>query len=257
MNAIPMKKFLIAVLLTGCNLVVRAQSLSPQTINVGGGQGNAGTLYLDWSVGEMAGVQTLTSPANLLSQGLLQPDAFGPFPVKLIYFTGKALDAKNELKWATSEETNNDYFQVERSSDGLKFYPLTRIAGAGNSSRSKTYNYYDLSPDAVSYYRLTQVDYDGTYSYSKIVALKQPLSGAHYQVYPNPTDGVLNVSGIRNNKQVELYVLDKTGRVLSRQKSGAVENVKLDLQVLPAGNYILNIIDQTTGLSHAHLFGKR
>lgn len=252
-----MKKFLIAVLSVSCSWSVYAQSLSPQTINVGGGQGNAGALYLDWSAGEMAGVQTLTSPANLLSQGLLQPDALGPFPVTLIYFTGKALDARNELNWATSEEINNDYFQVERSSDGLKFYMLSRIAGAGNSSRSKTYNYYDLSPDAVSYYRLKQVDYDGTYSYSKMIALKQPLQAAHYQVYPNPTDGVLNVAGIRSNRPVELYVLDKTGRVLSQQKPVAVQNTKLDLQALPAGNYILNIVDQATGLSYTSHFGKR
>ncbi|MCF0051582.1 T9SS type A sorting domain-containing protein [Dyadobacter sp. LJ53] len=251
-----MKKYLIAVLLANCTLVVRAQSLSPQTINAGGGQGNAGTLYLDWSVGEMAGVQTLTSPANMLSQGLLQPDAFAPFPVKLIYFTGKTFDAQNELRWATSEETNNEYFQVERSSDGLIFYSLTRIAGTGNSTQSKTYHYYDLSPVALSYYRLKQVDYDGTYSYSKIVALKQPLAAAQYVVYPNPTDGVLNVSGIKIDKPVELYVLDIAGRVMTQQKSGAAENIKLDLQALPAGTYILNVVDQRTGSGFTSLFGK-
>jgi hypothetical protein len=52
-----------------------AQIIAPQTVNVTGGSNRKGNLRLDWSVGEMALVNTLSSPetGHILTNGVLQP----------------------------------------------------------------------------------------------------------------------------------------------------------------------------------------
>lgn len=52
--------------------IIEAQTLSPTVINSSGGVIQNSSNSLEWSLGELA-ITTLTSPANLLTQGFLQP----------------------------------------------------------------------------------------------------------------------------------------------------------------------------------------
>lgn len=52
---------------------IEAQNLSPTVVNSSGGIIQNSSHSLEWSLGELA-VSTLTSPANLLTQGFLQPN---------------------------------------------------------------------------------------------------------------------------------------------------------------------------------------
>lgn len=52
---------------------IEAQNLSPTVVNTSGGVIQNSSHSLEWSLGELA-VSTLTSPANLLTQGFLQPN---------------------------------------------------------------------------------------------------------------------------------------------------------------------------------------
>ena len=51
-----------------------------------------------------------------------------------------------------------------------------------------------------NYYRLKQVDLDGSYEYSKIVAVNFDLAETTVKVYPNPASTVLNFNGVGNKK---------------------------------------------------------
>lgn len=53
-----------------------AQSIAPQAVNSTGGSHRKGNLRLDWSVGEMALVNTLSSPdsGTIITNGVIQPD---------------------------------------------------------------------------------------------------------------------------------------------------------------------------------------
>ena len=86
-------------------------------------------------------------------------------PVELISFTAKSVieDGKNMvvLNWTTLSETNNDYYTIERSSDGMHFEELSRVQGAGTTTDISTYYAADENPFmGVSYYRLKQTDFD-------------------------------------------------------------------------------------------------
>ena len=67
---------------------------------------------------------------------------------------------------------NNDYFDLQRSADGVHFYSIAWIDGAGTSNQLLFYSYKDADiTSGLVYYKLAQSDYDGTVSYSKIIAM--------------------------------------------------------------------------------------
>lgn len=139
-----------------------------------------------------AGVITSFSPITLGSSGL-----DNPLPVELLSFNATAANEKVNLKWVTASELNNDFFTVQHSTDGVEFANLGNVAGQGTKQSATTYNFVDSSPmGGVNYYRLKQTDFDGTLSYSNIIAINLDLE---WLLYPNPatygTDVTINKKG--------------------------------------------------------------
>ncbi|MGV6862671.1 MAG: hypothetical protein ACWA41_12945 [Putridiphycobacter sp.] len=96
--------------------------------------------------------------------------------IELGTFTGFADGTTNVIEWTTLSETNNDYFVIEKSLDGENFVAVEKINGAGDSFEEINYNFVDRRVDAeLTYYRIKQVDYNGEYSYTPIVAIKNHL----------------------------------------------------------------------------------
>ena len=102
-------------------------------------------------------------------------------------FTGTWPSGQSEvvLSWATTRESNDRYFLVQRSANGQTFNTFDTVAAASNAANGYTYNALDSSPLPDSdYYRLQAVFLDGKVSYS--VAIKvvsrppvQPADTAH------------------------------------------------------------------------------
>lgn len=83
-------------------------------------------------------------------------------PIGLLYFNGKNIGECNEIEWSTASETNNDYFVIDRTLDGVYFNLVTEVDGAGNSTGKIIYKIYDSAlGNNIKYYKLTQVDFDG------------------------------------------------------------------------------------------------
>jgi len=85
-------------------------------------------------------------------------------------FTGTWPAGQSEvvLSWATTFESNGQYFLVQRSADGQTFNTFDTVAAAANAA--STYNALDPSPFPDSdYYRLEAVFLDGRASYSVII----------------------------------------------------------------------------------------
>lgn len=94
---------------------------------------------------------------------------FITLPVELINFEVNCEKGTTQLNWQTSSEHNNDYFEIQRSFDGLSFTNIGKVNGAGSSTTIQTYQ-FELNERILQpgYYRLKQVDYDGAKEYSKI-----------------------------------------------------------------------------------------
>src|SRR5690606_15403615 len=106
-------------------------------------------------------------------------------------------------------EADNDYFGIERSSDGVNFKQIGKVAGTGNSYKLTDYSFVDYTPKSgqTNYYRLRQVDVTGSYAFSKICAVTFEGSQT-ISVFPNPVlnkFSVFGVAGNINKEHIALY----------------------------------------------------
>ncbi|HAP02312.1 MAG TPA: hypothetical protein DCQ93_10360 [Bacteroidetes bacterium] len=184
-------------------------------------------------------------------------------PITLTSFTAQKInhDLDALLEWKTSSEENNHYFEIEVSTgaitDGnILFEKIGEVTGNGTTEVEHHYSFIHKSPakSGFRYYRLKQVDLDGSYSYSNIVALSFSPEILLTNVYPNPTDNViyfdLNISG---EKQITFSVTDLLGREMILNSSfvhAGVQTMNADVSNLAQGIYFLNISDGGNTIIH-------
>lgn len=178
-----------------------------------------------------------------------EPEAGSFMVIELLSLTASEREEYNLIDWTTLSEKNNDYFTLERSSNGVDFRPITAMKGTGSSNIQRTYMYKDMNPmRGVSYYRLTRTDFDGTYKRSKVIAVRRHFS-SYYQISPieNETAGNYQLSIITENFGVyELSIVDMTGEEVYQEKIKVAENEinhNLNLTKLKDGDYDCYIQD--------------
>ena len=104
-------------------------------------------------------------------------------PISLISFTGKTVGADNELKWVTASEKNNNYFTIEKTTDGTIFDILGVVNGAGTSNAILDYQFTDYNVSStLNYYRLKQTDYDGVFKYTDLISIDNRSSKVEKQI---------------------------------------------------------------------------
>lgn len=172
-------------------------------------------------------------------------------PVELFSFTAEKYNEKQAIiKWITVSETNNDYYTLERSNDGISFETIEIIKGAGTTNSLKSYITYDLNPlRGLNYYKLKQTDYDGKYSYSQIVSLNFSDDGFIANIYPNPFNDYLYVDlqGDTNDDSL-LSLYDMTGNlIIEKNISESGSHITINLgEEIPEGFYIIKIHNSST-----------
>jgi len=139
-------------------------------------------------------------------------------PVELISFQATANGSDINLSWITATETNNQGFEVQ-SSAGSEFETIAFIEGHGTTTETQVYNYSDKNVYAGSYsYRLKQVDFDGTFEYSKVVEVDvlAPAKFALDQNYPNPFNPSTKIIySIAVDSKVKLTVYNLLGETIA------------------------------------------
>ena len=159
-------------------------------------------------------------------------------PIELVYFTADEIGGGVRFAWETASELNNDYFTIEFSIDAIEFTELTTIEGAGTSTEPHFYRYSDFSSHSgIVYYRLKQTDFDGKYTYSKIVSVafidNQITDSYSYYIYPNPATDRISIGGGRYES---ISFISANGSVI-RQESASGSH---DITKLPKGmNFVI------------------
>ena len=176
-------------------------------------------------------------------------------PVEILSFRATAKEQTVQLIWETISEINNDYFEVLRSVDGIRFKKIGEVAGAGNSNVQLRYEFVDRLPIAgVAYYQLKQVDYNGMYDFSDKVSIEWVQGGEHatfveLNLYPNPApqgEAKLRVTGLQPHSVATVKLLDMFGHVHLQQHIEA-EQLSKDGYVLrprarlAAGVYVVSV----------------
>jgi hypothetical protein len=168
-----------------------------------------------------------------------------PLPIELLSFDAIMNNHQVDIIWSTATEINNDYYTIEKSKDGIHFEPLSIVDAAGNSSSIINYKDIDATPfEGISYYRLKQTDFNGTFTYSKIVAVNYSFAKDGFTIFPNPTEGEININ-INDIEQKEVLVVirDITGKECFSKVIITQENQQLiaidSEHKLTAGTYII------------------
>jgi len=241
-NAIRLFSGIAIVLFAGSYNVTYCQDTSLSVVNATGGHYSNGTLQLDFSVGEVS-ITSLSSGSNLVTVGFLQPLGIGALAINVLTFTGSLNAAgQSELNWTTSQEINNNHFDVERSADGKTFLKLVTVAGSGSTTVQHSYKAVDPAPfSGITYYRLKQVDNDGAFSYSNTIALVTG-NGNTFVVSPNPFNSSIKVHALAQKPYaVKIFSID--GRLVA-EKSFSGSETSVDLSALANGMYLLKLFSK-------------
>jgi len=108
-------------------------------------------------------------------------------PIELTSFTATKVDANVKLAWTTATETNNDFFTLEKSNNGVDWQTIYTCDGAGTTTIVHSYSHIDNEPyNGVNYYRLQQTDINGQFTYSSIESVVIKNVDIVFMVFPNP-----------------------------------------------------------------------
>jgi hypothetical protein len=168
-------------------------------------------------------------------------------PVKLTSFDAVLKYKKQvNLIWITASETNNDYFTIEKSSDGKVFEKIATIKSKGNGA---AYESIDFNPsEGTSYYKLSQTDVNGKTEELGIKTVKlETLKQESLAVYPNPVvNGIINIQNKELSGLQTLLIYDLSGKQVLKDKVNFINgfvSYKMNID-LPKGTYILSVGDK-------------
>lgn len=164
-----------------------------------------------------------------------------PLAIELNDFSATANTNSITLNWETASETNNNFFTIEKSIDGIEWNEVGITRGSGNSSTTMSYSIEDYSPvNGVNYYRLSQTDYDGSSKTFNTISIlfKGETS---LIIYPNPTTEYITIQNVKENQAIELLSL--TGGKIKEWNSQNETTKTISLKDFNKGIYFLKIGD--------------
>lgn len=178
-----------------------------------------------------------------------------PLSAELVTLTGEQKNKTIELNWITASETDNNYFTIEKSIDGINFSVMSVIDGAGTSNIEHAYFLVDEKPVmGINYYRLKQTDFNGLTKISGIVGVDfKNLEMTIENIHPNPTNENISwdfyspINGI-----IHVQILDYTGRVVLDEKQSINEGkntLSTKMNTLSVGIYSLRVSHEQAGFN--------
>ena len=147
------------------------------------------------------------------------------------------------IHWSTKSEINNDYFQIEWSTDGQIFKAIGEEEEAG-SERGGAYSFIHNAPSqGINYYRLNQVDNNGFSSLSNVKSISFRAE-PKFEISSTIVQDFLSITG---NKIDEVLIYSQSGELVSQ--SNASNKTEFDLSALNTGIYIIQIVSGTASVS--------
>ena len=170
----------------------------------------------------------------------------------LTSLSGQVSNCQIMLNWDTRTEIGNDRFEIQRSSDGQRFFTIGRVSGAGNSITPQHYQYSDENIfKSDYYYRLRLVDFNGDFLYSDIIQMETSCQKDRISVYnifsnPNARNWMnMKVFTEQDMEEAVLVIKDKASRQLQQiavEIKPGLNTIPFNTEDLIAGTYQVEII---------------
>ncbi|MEL6135503.1 MAG: hypothetical protein AAFR59_19255, partial [Bacteroidota bacterium] len=146
-----------------------------------------------------------TAPQFLLTQVIL--------PVEWANFETTPRNGGVHIAWATTRETNNQTFKIQRSRDGIYYEDIAEVPAVGNSETTTTYTYTDrFFETGQFFYRILQVDVAGMENFSTVEQVS--LSGmGTLSLKAYAQDQLLHME-IFHGQKGQVHIIDRNGRIM-------------------------------------------
>lgn len=170
-------------------------------------------------------------------------------PVELTAFYVSNNDFYNNLFWTTANENNTKEFMIEKSKNTVDWLSIGKVNAVGFSNQLNKYTFTDYNVQNTSYYyRLKIIDFDNAFEYSSVIFQPRNMNKFEFNVYPNPTNGNLNIQFYADqNKKSDLVVKNLLGQIVKTIHIKVVNQnnlISIDCSDLSNGTYFINFLDQ-------------
>ena len=128
-------------------------------------------------------------------------------------------------------------FDAGSTSSLIVIGTMTISATASGTTRMRVSMKYNAIPASCGAFTYGQVeDYTVNITSSGRETEENVFTAAEITLYPNPTNGILNINGLNNSSAFTIYNL--LGQTV---KKGKIENNTINVETLEQGHYIIEI----------------
>lgn len=174
----------------------------------------------------------------------------GSYAYQLLDFTATKQTTSVKVAWVTANESNNTFFTVERSTDGVNYATI----GTLRSNSQGNYEFVDNTPDlnGKNFYRLRQEDFNGVVTYSTAIPITfvsgSNVTAALISLFPNPSSTTINITIDQVDPDVTpQYTITITGSSGTTLNKVAISQNSWqgDISKLTPGTYYLQVINES------------
>ena len=182
---------------------------------------------------------TTTTPATL-NYTVQDQGACSLLPIKQFLLKNITQNPNKTIAiyWESEDEINNQYFSIEKSTDGIIFGKIGMLNANGNTIGKSNYAFIDAAENksTILFYRIKQTDINGSFTYSNI--LKFALKKEQVYLSPNPAHNIVFINSINKIKNYIVYNIE--GKIYIQSNN---RNNNIDVSILPKGIYIIKLQD--------------
>lgn len=178
---------------------------------------------------------------RVLAKNIFAVNASAPLPLVLKNFILQQNNQAIIIRWQTELEELNTVFEIERSSDGIKFDKITSVNALGKSKASYLWN--DLHPfSGKNYYRLRIIEPMKT-TYSQVALINNPKQFFISKLLVNSNKLIVEINSSKN-QPAEVSVLNFNGVVIEKEYIQLARRITFSIPVnnLPLSEYFLRIV---------------
>ncbi len=170
-------------------------------------------------------------------------------PLTSLILKGKRLTKDVvQLNWVTQNEVDGKGFDWEISFDNASnFIKVASVNSNADAVYEKKYTAIDNNNfEAITYYRIKQIDINGKFTYSNIIAVKGIATEELLQVYPNPAKNNINAIIVsKKNTLGKITICDASGKIVFLQNINITKGfntIPINTLYFSDGFYIIKIV---------------
>jgi hypothetical protein len=184
-------------------------------------------------------------PAVWMALALPSPAQTRPnaLPVLVNVDANLRSDNKVIVTWTMLAKVNTDYFDVEKSNDGVSWKSIATVKADDNAVIPTSYSVLDAFPlKGSNFYQVRIKDLNGNITFTVIKNVRVNASGG-ISLYPNPSTNQLNISlGEFPPADWSVSIINNLGQLMVQKKySKNITVVSLPVYNYPEGNYIVQV----------------